>query len=182
MPTLRGLIPQDGHSEPLCCCEENECKAGLEPLGAILWVNAEEVIHDKPHCDCIYIRLRPDNTLEVYSIELKNIRKPKDQEDKAKLMQELRNEVLDVNRLSQKCQSCLHKAQEIIGKIDITTNPLQVSRYCVIVIPLHILTVAGALLQHLTTTISAWKNKCDKAWLTYCGAKVSTEVYKLYHR
>ncbi len=130
MPGLRDLCYHDNLS--CCVCEENNCSISLSPRGdTVLFVDGEEAIIGKPHCDCIIVlkRGRSNMTiLEIYSVELKSIQvtRPEDARD-----------ALDPNSLRQKCENCIEWAFALVKQFQTSSqNPsTRIAKYCIIAVP-----------------------------------------------
>ena len=188
MPILRGL--QVDSSTLLCACEENNCPVALEPRHTIAWINTEELFRgiSAKHCDCILIR-RKDDTIELYSIELKNIQPPTQTDKKAiqEAMERIAREALNPENLASKCRECLRKAETLLGNLIPAEEQARarIEKYCVVAIPPETLALIldrlYSLLKHLDPqSVSTWRSTCSQAWITACGGRASERTLPLY--
>ncbi len=143
MPGLRDACQQDN---TYCCrCEENNCFISLSSRGnTALFVDAEEAILNKPHCDCVIVLKRRKNNaiyLEIYSVELKMIQVARPEDAR---------EALNLNKLRQKCENCLKWTCNIVNNFRTfykNSSTSKVSKYCIIVIPDSVYTYIANLIK-----------------------------------
>ncbi len=135
MPGLRPeclqIAGQEGREEYCCICEENECSIALSPRGdTILFVDSEEAITNKPHCDCIIV-LKRNDLIEIYSVELKKI----------KMTKNIKNILHNLlNQHQNKCINCLDWAFNLVKTFKSVTQR-NLRKYCIFTIPNNIVTL-----------------------------------------
>ncbi len=108
-----------------CVCGENECD--VSPLGrgeVTLFLDIDEAKGlTGRRCDCIIALKRANNSLEVFSVELKGTRG-----------RQVRD-ALDPDKLIEKCVNCIRwlDSAKILARID--------RRYCALVVPENVVSL-----------------------------------------
>jgi len=168
MPGLRPeciQLPNGEEQEEYCgICGENNCFVALSPRGdTILFADGEEAITSGPRCDCIMV-LRRNNAIEIYSIELKEIRTASAGGAR---------EALSPDEFRQKCENCLRWALSIVERFGSTrrAHSMRINRYCVLVLP-------SRVYQRIATLISRERRRyrasvSDEGRILFCNTPIT---------
>ncbi len=167
---LPGLVDRCQQDDTYCCiCGENQCYVALSSRGeTILFADGEEAIQSGPHCDCIIV-LRRDKkgVIEIYAVELKGIQVSGTQLGKGR--------AIDPSVHSQKCNSCLKWAKNIVNQFNSHRKiSMGIRKYCVIVFPDKILDKIRTLLERQKYRYSP--RGADGGRIVHCGQSITSRA------
>ena len=176
MPGLRSecveLISDNGREEHCCICNEGECSVALSDRGdTVLFIDGEEIDVGGNHCDCIVV-LKRDSRLEVYSVELKDIR--------ARKWQGL-EDALNPDKLRNKWCNCFRWIERIVKGFRSSDSGNNVTYYAILAIPkeaLHNVLNTSTLIKRREPPLRPPKAK--EVRVIPCNSSITGNAIKVY--